>query len=155
MDRSKLLVELERDEGLRTKPYWDCGHSDAVICPRCQAVGADRPGLLTIGIGRNLTENGISTGEAYHLCHNDIDDVVGDLDGAHPWWERLDDTRKRVLANMAFNMGIRRLATFKMFLSALEAQNFPGAAAAMVNSAWFKQVGPRAVRLRDMMETGK
>jgi lysozyme len=66
----------------------------------------------------------------------------------------LDDVRQRVLANMCFNMGIGKLLGFKNFLVAVQAKDWTKAVAEMKNSAWFKQVGQRAVRLASMMESG-
>ena len=49
MDTDKLLSDLVRDEGLRLRPY------------------ADTVGKTTIGVGRNLTDVGISHDEALAL----------------------------------------------------------------------------------------
>lgn len=137
MDTSKLIDELVRDEGLRLKPY------------------KDSMGILTIGIGRNLEDNGITAEEAYHLCRNDILGVEADLDHAcRPWWRHLDEVRQRVLANMCFNMGIDRLSKFHFMLAALAVGDWKKAAAEMKSSAWYGQVGVRAVRLETAMLTG-
>ena len=49
-----LKQRVLRHEGLRLKVY---------TCPR---------GKLTIGIGRNLEENGITRAEAFYLLENDL-----------------------------------------------------------------------------------
>lgn len=136
-DKTKLLAELERDEGLRLKPY------------------KDTVGKLTIGIGRNLDDVGITHGEAYLLLANDVARTYADLVKRAPWFEKLDDVRQRVLLNMAFNLGTEGLMKFTTTLTYIRAGNYKEAAKAMLNSKWAGQVGQRAVRLAKMMETGQ
>src|SRR5260370_41905440 len=133
MNNEKLTDELIRDEGLRLRPY-----TDAV-------------GKITIGIGRNLTDAGISREEAYHLLNNDLENTLADLDQHLPWWRGLDEVRQRVLANMAFNMGILRLLTFAKTLALVQAGDYPAAAGAMLGSTWAKQVRPRAIKLLSLL----
>lgn len=156
-DRSKLVAELERDEGcVLNRPY------------RCTA------GALTVGIGRNLDGNpitsdeaaqvgitnaqararGVDRGQAVALLGLDIAKMERELDRRLPWWRSLNDARQRVLLNMAFNLGIARLVKFANTLSAVERGAYGAAAAGMRASLWAKQVGKRAERLAVMMETG-
>jgi lysozyme len=135
-DESTLTQELMRDEGVKLKPY------------RCTA------GKLTIGVGRNIEDNGISNEEAAFMLKSDIKNCERDLDILLPGWKNFSDTRQRVLLNMVFNMGRARLSGFAKFLACLKMSDFTGAADQMMDSAWAKQVGQRAVRLRDMMVRG-
>ena len=128
---------LVRDEGLRTRPY------------RCTA------GKLTIGVGRNLDDVGITPAEAMALLRNDINVVTVALDARLPWWRTLDEARQHVIINMAFNMGIATLLTFKNTLALIQAGKFEDAAAAMLQSKWARQVGPRARRLAAQMKEGE
>lgn len=128
--------QLIRDEGLRLHPY------------------RDSVGKLTIGVGRNLDDVGISNSEAALLLDNDINDVVKRLETAFPWTAVLDDARKGVLINMAFNLGLQGLAAFKNFLTAVQAGDYLKARDEMLDSIWAEQVGPRAQRLAIQMETG-
>jgi lysozyme len=136
MNTDLLKDELVRDEGLKLKPY------------RCTA------GKLTIGVGRNLDDVGISASEAMLLLEHDINRVIAKLSYHLPWWSSLTDNRQRVLANMAFNLGIDGLLKFKNTLSYIQNENYSEAAKAMLESKWAKQVGERAVRLSKMMEAG-
>jgi lysozyme len=136
LNTGKLLDELKRDEGVRLKAY------------RCTA------GKLTVGIGRNLDDKGITLAEAEALCRNDVAEVIESLDRRLPWWQGLDDARQRVLVNMAFNMGVDGLLQFKATLALVQARRFAEASGAMLASLWAKQVGPRAIRLAGMMEKG-
>ncbi|MDR5802124.1 glycoside hydrolase family protein [Caballeronia sp. LZ001] len=135
-DMPTLVAELKRDEGVRLKPY------------------TDTVGKLTIGVGRNLTDVGISDDECTTLLQNDIDKTVAALDRTLPWWRNLNPVRQRVLVNMAFNMGMVGLLTFKNTLSAMQNGSYAAAAAGMLASKWATQVGARAERLADMMRTG-
>lgn len=137
MNRERLKKALVRHEGLRLKTY------------RCTA------GKLTIGVGRNLDDVGISEPEAMVLLENDIDSVSKDLTRTLPWWTTLDDARREVLANMAFNMGIGTLLTFKNTLQAIKDGKYAEAAKMMLQSKWAAQVGNRAKELAAQMETGK
>jgi lysozyme len=136
MNIERLKVELERDEGLRLKPY------------------LDTVGKTTIGVGRNLTDVGISDSEAYYLLDADIARAGADLDRALPWWVTLGEVRQRVLINMTFNMGIGGLLQFNNTLTRIKAGDWDGAAKGMMASLWARQVGPRATRLAEMMRTG-
>lgn len=140
MNKDALAAQLEIDEGLRLKPY------------------KDTVGKMTIGIGRNLDDVGISKSEAMMLLGADIDKVCAQLDAALPWWRNMSDRRQQALANMCFNMGIgnstKGLLSFRNTLSSMQAGDYKAAAQGMLNSTWAKQVGDRAKRLADMMERG-
>ena len=132
----QLVPQLRRDEGVRLKPY------------------KDTVGKLTIGVGRNLDDVGISAVEADTLLRNDIQRAVQDLNDKLPWTMQLDESRRGVLVNMAFNMGIAGLLQFKNTLAHIQAGRWADAAAGMLASKWATQVGPRATRLAKQMETG-
>lgn len=137
LDRGKLVDDLVRDEGLRLKPYLDTVNK------------------LTIGIGRNLTDVGITRDEAFTLVNHDIDRVIAEMRVKFPWWPALDEVRQRVLANMAFNLGVPKLLTFHNTLNHIANGDYKRAAAGMRDSLWAKQVGARAERLAKAMETGQ
>jgi lysozyme len=132
-----ILQELLRDEGFRSKPY------------------KDTKGKTTIGIGRNLDDVGITKEEADYLCINDVSKAMTALDIHLPWWSTLGEVRQRVLVNMVFNMGIATVLTFRRTLSLIESGKYSEASAAMLGTLWAQQVGPRAIRLADMMEKGE
>lgn len=129
MDIAKLKSDLERDEGLRLKPY------------------KDTVGKLTIGIGRNLDDVGISESEARHLLGNDIEWVTEELDANMPWWRTMPEPAQRALANMAFNLGMPTLKLFLNMLAALQAGDYEKAAVEALDSRWARQVKCRADRI--------
>ena len=136
MDRIK--DQLVRHEGLRLKPY------------RCTA------GKLTIGIGRNLDDCGITQSEAYVMLINDIMNCEKQLQAKIPdIYDGLDEVRKSVLLNMCFNLGINGLLGFKNTLEFTKAGDWERAANNMLVSKWAKQVGRRAIELSELMRKGK
>lgn len=114
----------------------------------------DSRGIETIGVGRNLRNKGISYAEAMMLLDHDITDFDRALEQALPWSEGLDAIRKRVLLDMAFNVGVEGLLTFKQFLASVKTGDYVVASQDMLESAWARQVGRRAVTLSQMMKTG-
>jgi lysozyme len=132
-----LLQLLKLHEGYRQHPYADLG------------------GAQSVGYGRNLTDNGITEPEASYLLLNDTNRSWTELEESVPCFRVLDDVRKCVLVDMCVNMGIRRLLRFVRMLAALSNRNYEAAASEMMDSVWSGQVGPRAVRLSEMMRSGR
>jgi len=83
---TKLTEQLTRHEGLRLKPY------------------ADTVGKLTIGVGRNLDDVGITEDEALMMLENDIKIARDELLSHFPAFNSLHDARLDCLINMVFNM---------------------------------------------------
>lgn len=137
MDRELLRRQLVKHEGLRLRVY------------------TDTAGKLTIGIGHNLTDRGISLAIANALYNEDVQTHWTELLGAYPLVADLDDVRQRVLINMAFNLGLSALKQFRQMWAAIRARDWPRAATAMLNSRWSEQVGTRATELAEMMRTGE
>lgn len=133
--QANLIADLKLDEGLRLKPY------------------RDTVGKLTIGIGRNLDDVGISEAEAEYLCNNDVDRTIEEMNRLMPWWQTLDEPRQRVLLNMGFNLGVPGLLKFKNTLAAVRASRYNDAAKGMLASKWARQVGDRAKRLAELMKS--
>jgi len=134
-----IYTQLERDEGLRLKPY------------------RDTVGKLTIGVGRNLDDVGISVDEAYYLLKNDVQTTIDALHEKLPWTYNpgLSNPRFYVLVNMAFNLGVSGLLGFRRFFAAVEAGDWEEAAMEMLDSKWAAQVGNRAHRLAKQMRSGE
>jgi lysozyme len=144
-NETQLVVELRHDEGVRYTPY------------------ADTKGIPTVGVGHNLQASPLPDGWSYPLSDDqvntllerDLANVFSDLTRALPWWTDLNDVRQRVICNMCFNLGMRKLAGFKNTLVAMRQGAYADAASGMLNSAWASQVGARAQRLAQMMRTGE
>ena len=145
MTPSRLRSDLVRDEAVRLKPY------------------RDSVGKLSIGVGRNLDDKGISEAEAMMLLDNDIAEHVALLDKYLPWWTTLDETRQLALANLAFNLGVGpsaeqplgKLLTFHDTLKALQNKEYDVVANHLAVTLWAQQVGIRATRIIAAMRTGE
>ena len=165
----KLRAQIIRDEGAGLK-------RDGRFFPYL-----DRVGKWTIGHGRNLSDVGISKEEAGILLSTDLFNAIVSVKEALPWVTTLNEPRQAVLYNMAFNMGIWGLLTFKKLLTILSGDpyhasecatlvhpehtppcdcgapvsRYHDAAHEMFQSKWAGQVGMRAIRLVNQMETGE
>jgi lysozyme len=136
-DMTALEDQLIDHEGLELKPY------------QCTA---DK---LTIGVGRNIEDRGITEDEARYLLKNDIKIVEDELLEKKPVVAGLDAVRQRVLVDMGFNLGIPTLLKFQNMWAAIEEEDFETAADEAMDSRWAKQVGRRAERLCQAMATGE
>lgn len=133
-----LEKDLVRDEGTRTHPY------------------RDTAGKITIGVGRDLTDVGLSEGEIAILLHADMQraiEAAEDLAGVEVW-AGMSPHRRRALANMAFNLGRARLARFTQMLDALRDEDWDAVASECLASLWAAEVGQRAVRIAQQFEEG-
>lgn len=141
MNIQNLVEILKVNEGLRLTPY------------RCTA------GKLTIGYGHTgpSVVEGIkwTKEQAEHVLLNDARNIAADLDWHLPWWRRLSDTRQEALADMAFNLGMKRLQGFQKMLEALQRGQWQEAAAQCLDSRYARQVGNRAKRNAFVFEHGR
>jgi len=114
-----------KHEGLKLKPY---------ICPA---------GKLTIGVGRNIEDNGISEDEAMYLLENDIKRCENELREIFPNFDSLPENVRIALIDMDFNLGKPRFLQFKKMIAAIKEGDFKRAAEEAKNSKWCRQVGSR------------
>lgn len=128
---------LERHEGLRLKPYFCTSNK------------------LTIGYGRNLDDRGISEAEASAMLTNDLIDAERQCLDKFKFFGKLGDVRKAVLIDMTVNLGIDGLSKFKKTLSLIASGQYKEASIEMLDSLWARQVKSRAIRLSEMMDTGR
>lgn len=131
-----LHAQLRADEGVKDRPY------------------RDSVGKLTIGVGRNLDDIGLSQDEISYLLENDIRRAELAAKDLFPTFDQLSDNRKAVLVSMAFNVGKQGLSGFAKLRAAIAAGDFTQAAVEMMNSRWSTQVGRRADRLSKLMREG-
>jgi lysozyme len=135
----RLRRQLIRDEGQVLEAY------------------QDHLGFWTIGVGRLIDGRkggGISPEEAAYLLDNDISRKAAELDAALPWCRGLDEVRRGVLQNMAFQMGVQGLVKFKTTLGLVQSGSYKQASQQMLKSLWARQTPQRAARLARQMETG-
>lgn len=133
---NKLRDMLIRHEGLRRKPY------------------RDTVGKLTIGVGRNLDDVGITRDEALILLDHDIAKVRREVKRAFAWFPRLNAARQNVVLNMVFNLGLPRFRRFRKTIAAIKDRRWDDAADEMLDSKWARQVKGRARELARIMRRG-
>ena len=137
----QLTAQLRRDEGIKATAY------------------QDHLGFWTIGVGRMIDSRkpgaGLRPDEIDYLLKNDIADRVQALTKALPWFDRLDEARRGVLLNMAFQLGTAGLLGFKSTLALIAAGKHAEAAEQMLKSKWAAQTPARAKRLAEQMKTGE
>lgn len=152
IDMNECVQRLVMHEGCCLNPY---------ICPA---------GYKTIGVGRNLEtnpltseekrvcgdyEHGITKQAAFYLLRNDIERVNKECKKHIPFFETLDNERQYALLDMSFNLGIKGLLKFKKMLSAMGIGNWIEASNECLNSKYAKDVGKRAKRIAETIKTGR
>lgn len=164
-DLEAMKAELLRDEGLRLEVYKDPGSGLAVGVGRnltTQGLSRDEAAALGIpdmaGPGK-LTELNISRAFAFTMLVNDITDRAHQLDSYLPWWRLLSPVRQRVLLNMAFEMGthgmIQKMDTGWGIITDIQRGLFDEAAYAMRLTPWGTgKTHNRAARLAEAMRHG-
>jgi lysozyme len=132
-----LKTQLAIDEGYRNKMY------------------LDSKGIPTIGIGHNLRDKPLTDRAIQVIFEDDMADAEADARKLIKSFDALNDVRKAVVVNMAFNMGFSVLSQFRGTIAAIDAGDYAAAAGHMLNSAWAGQVSARAQRLADKMAKGE
>lgn len=118
----------------------------------------DSLGYLTIGVGRLIDKakgGGITKEESDYLLSNDIKRKVPAVIKALPWVMSLNEARRGVLFNMAFQLGLDGLLAFKNTLRYIKDGDYNQAAANMKMSKWHSQTPGRCERLMKQMITGE
>lgn len=128
---------IKKNEGLKLKPY---------ICPA---------GKITIGWGRNLSDNGISIDEANELFENDLvtaEVALGKIFGLEIFGE--SEARVAALMDMMFNLGESKFRKFVKFIDAVKIRDWKKAAEEIRNSLWYKQLPGRVETNAKLIEEG-
>lgn len=153
-DTAALMASLELGEGFRAVVYDDA--TGKPIVPGSTVIGHP-----TIAFGCALDISGMSREQGTVMALEKAQDMNVGLCNSLPWYPTLDEPRRRVLIEMAYNMGLHGLLQFKNMLAAVQVGDWKTAAAEMLNSKWATEVddGPggklgRADRLAAQMETG-
>jgi lysozyme len=124
----EIKTYIKENEGVRYKPY------------RCSA------GKLTIGVGRNLDDNGLSDDEVDYLFNNDLQVCLAHAVTIFDNFTEYPNNVKTVVIDMLFNLGSTRFKTFKKFIKAIKEYNLPEACKQIEDSNYYKQVPNRAKR---------
>lgn len=135
-----LLRQVRAEESFQRLPY------------------KDSRGILTIAIGRCIDPlikgAGISEPEAMFMLGNDLRGALA-YAAQFPWWETLDPVRRRVIAQMLFQLGLPHFLEFKDLQRALTMGHWSQASQEMLDSKWAHETPLRVQRLATRMATGE
>lgn len=136
-DALKLI--LQQDEGRERKPY---------ICSA---------GKQTIGIGWNLTDNGLPDDVIDMLYVRSVNSATASASRVFgkDTLASCGKVRRLALICMAFNLGESRLRKFVRMMAAIQSGDWPRAAKEARTSLWANQVKGRADRIAEMIEHDK
>lgn len=128
-------------------------------------------GYPTIGYGRNLNSHPLLDEELDRCTINDNGEVVVTEELATEWlkaeltkllqrigtkeWFVGNDERKAVLLDLAYNLGLTKLLTFKNFLTAMAKKDYTTAYVELQSSKWYSQVGLRGIRNCRIIHSGE
>lgn len=111
------------------------------------------PDPLTKGVpytfGHGLTT--ITESESLMLVQNRITSITASLSLKLPYWNDIPEDGKEVLVEMAYQMGVLGLLSFKKTLSSVKNKDYVGASQQMLNSLWARQTPKRAQTLARKM----
>jgi len=127
--RNRLVLE----EGLKLTPY------------KCTA------NKLTIGVGRNIEDRGISHETAMQMLDEDIDIMVNELRQNLSWFDKQNDAIQGVLIDLCFNMGISRLLMFVQTLKLIEQGQYAMAADELLDSKYAAMLPARSKRNAEIL----
>ncbi len=125
-----IVEKIKKHEGFRGMPY------------------KDSLGYPTIGYGTKLP---IDEEDAELLLKKRLNDVRRELESRVDFFDNLPETIQEVLLDMAYNMGVPRLFTFRRMWQAVRDRDWERMADEMVDSLWYRQVGRRAEELVRMV----
>lgn len=148
---------LRRHEGLRSEPYCDrCGTTIIPVADHwscaCTTKG-ENVGAMTIGVGHNLSVNPLSDEDIWHMLHDDVVRIGGELISL-PWYYALGTGRQWAILDMAFTMGVAGVKQFTAMIGYLEGKQWELAADAILSSKWATEAPGRAAEDAAAIRTG-
>jgi lysozyme len=132
----KLKTLLIKHEGNKNFPYHDT------------------MGKITIGIGYNLSDRGVSNSWIDATFNDDANETFKILNEQYSWFSELSIERQIVLIDMAW-FGIKKFSEFVKMINALEKHDYQNAAKEILNSKYKDQVGQRAHDIANTILTGE
>lgn len=155
------LEMLERDEGVRTKLYWDSlgyptiGIGHLILAEQTRDMNKIST-ALTNQLGRQVYSE-ISIEDVSILFNKDYQRTINDISEHSligPIYNKQNASRKLALVNMAFQMGVNGLSKFTKSLSLIDQEKYKEAGVELRNSLWYNQTLGRATRVIRIIETG-
>jgi len=134
MNIDELVVSIKEHEGFEGMPY------------------RDTKGFLTVGYGTKLP---LTRKEGTVLLRMRMHDMIDELSDRWPPLHTMPEPVQRVLVEMAYQMGVTGLMSFRMMLLALEKRDWKTAAKEGLDSEWAKQTPGRAERLMSIISEAR
>ncbi len=142
MDRQRLNETLKADEGMRLTVYAD-SFGNATVGIGHKVIPADH-----LAIGATITQ-----AECDAFFALDVNRALAACLHRIPGFVLLPDVAQEVLVNMAFQLGIGGLLSFRHLLDAIQQRHWNAAALAGRQSLWHQQTPARCERLMQRLES--
>lgn len=113
----------------------------------------DQVGKVTIGVGRNLTDVGLSESEIHYLLENDVERAIEHALFMFPTFSSYPEDVQRVVVNVIFHLGVAGFNTFRRFISKIKSHSWDGAADELLNSKAARQTPERFKRHSDLLKS--
>tara|TARA_Y100001963_G_scaffold97324_1_gene133900 strand:- start:59 stop:484 length:426 start_codon:yes stop_codon:yes gene_type:complete len=126
-----IVEDIKKHEGFRPKVY-ECTE-----------------GYDTIGYGFAIKDLTIDEDVATLILMKKLHTLLQRIIVAFPWFKDVDETAKKVVINMCYQLGIRGFSKFKKTIYYLETEQYEEASIEMLNSLWAKQTPNRAKELSE------
>ena len=126
-----IVEDIKKHEGFRPKVY-ECTE-----------------GYDTIGYGFAIKDLTMDEDVATLILMKKLNALLQRITVAFPWFKDIDETAKKVVINMCYQLGIRGFSKFKKTIYYLETEQYEEASIEMLNSLWAKQTPNRAKELSE------
>jgi lysozyme len=152
-----LITNIKKHEGFEQYPY-----IDPIIAAYPELVGISKEEMdlikkyfdklrVTFGIGFTF----ITLSEADMVLQNRINTIKLELQNRLDYFNTLPKTVQNVLIEMAYQLGVDGLLSFKKTLSYIKKGDYVNAAKEGLNSKWAKQTPERAAELMQILASVK
>lgn len=145
-----MVAQLLLHEGCRLKPYLDTEGNWTVLVgfnltartwdPVERVLGRKLGWAASATAGRPFGEPALTNADAVRVLGADLDRLEAAVPVAFPEYGNLSEVRRRVVLDMAFNMGVRALG-FRQAIVAAQARDWSQCARELYKSKWARQVG--------------
>lgn len=152
---------LARDEGIRTKVYWDSegyptvGIGHLIVFEKTRDMSKIN-NILGQKVGRQVN-GAINETEISQLFAKDLGDVQRDIvlnAKTGPVYKKMNRSRQMAMENMSFQMGVGGLAKFTNTLKAMNEERWEDAYRGILDSRYAQQTPGRSNRVAKIVLTG-
>jgi lysozyme len=105
-----------------------------------------KAGKISIGVGRNLTDRGISEDEAMYMLNNDEKETYNNLDKHWIIWRSFPENAQLVCVDMTYNLGIIGFMGFRKTRELMELGMWLEASEELLDSKYAVQLPNRSLK---------